>query len=135
MGAADSLAVTQLHDAVGTIVDVAGVDGETVGTFEVEAIGTAAIEVAVGNHIPPSALHADDTTLTVAALSVTNGEVSNRTIVTVDEVQAEGVTRLHHDARVLLTLNNQLLHVDQRQLATIEHLFADHRLAPTSNAP
>ena len=130
VGTVYGLRVVQLHDAVGAIMDLTGIEREAVGTVDIETIGAAAIEVTVNDHVSPSSLHADDTTLTVAPLGMADGEVAHRTLLAVYETQAESIAWLHHDARVLLTLDNQLLHIDQRQLTTIEYLLADHRLAP-----
>ena len=115
-------------------MNVAGVEREAIGALEFEAVGTTAIEIAVDNHIPPAACYADDATLTIAALGMADGKVAHRTLVAVDKAQAEGVARINHDARVLLTLDDELLHVDKRQLTAVEHLLADHRLATTCHA-
>lgn len=105
------LDIVEHHDAVGAVVDVRAVHREVAGVLKIETVGAAAVEVAIVDADAPAALDADDAALTVAALGVADGEVVNLNLLTVLEVQAEGIARSDDDARMSLAANRHPLMV------------------------
>ena len=134
MGEMRGLATLQGHDAVSAIADLGTVKGEILRTAELQAVGTAAVEITVDDYVVASPRNTDDPARAATSHRMSDGEVAHRTLLAVHEVETERVARLHNNAGIALALYDELLHVHHRQLAAVEHLFADHRGPVTANA-
>ena len=116
----------EFHDAISTVVYGRTDHREVGGLDQVEAIGTTTVEVTVLHQVLSSASHTNDTTRAIAAFSMADRQVLHLTMVTVDEIEAIGITGIDLDTGVAFALDNQTREVQQRQLTTIRLRFTDH---------
>ena len=121
----DVLGIPQLHDAISTIVDIGTGDRQRTCLTSHDAIGAASIEVARNDRVVTTARHADDSTFAGSSLGMADGEVLHLTAGTIDEIETEGIACIDLDAGVVLSTNDEIAEVLQRELVTITTGFAD----------
>ena len=109
----------KLHDTVSTIVNVRIEHAEVGGLHQVKAVGTTAVKVTVLHQVLSSSSHTDHTSRAVAAFSMANRQVLYLTMIAINQIETIGITGIHLDTGVALTLDNQSREVHQRQLTTI----------------
>ena len=83
-------------------------------------------EIAGNDEIVAAALHTDDTTVTKTSLGMTDGQVLHRTVLAVDETDAESITGIDLDAGILTTADNEVLEVLQSQLLSVAGILTNH---------
>ena len=127
---ADCRTTTHLHDAIGTVTDVGVCQAKVGRLYQVQAIGPTAIEVTIDHLILPTSPDADHPTGTGAVLGMTDGKVLYLAMVAIDEIETIGIARIHFDAGILSTSDDELAEIDKSQLAPVGLTLANGEWSP-----